>query len=90
MQFRRSNLWLWSGLAVGLVLTGTGAGTQTQAQAAVPASDAPDDTPEILEFLGSPEANSDLWKAFLEIVPDQLQESIPANAEVSGTKGEDE
>ena len=90
MQFRRSNLWLWSGLAVGLVLTGTGAGAQTQAQAAVPASDAPDDTPEILEFLGSPEANSDLWKALLEIVPDQMQEGIPANAEVSGTKGEDE
>ena len=81
---------------MGLVLAGTGAGAATRAeapaqpQAAVPVSDVPDDAPDLLEFLGSPEADPDLWKAFLEILPDQLEEIVPANAEVSGTRGVDE
>ena len=94
MRIRRSNLQLWSALAVGLVLAGTGAGARTQAQtraeAAVPVSDVADDTPDFLEFLGSPEADSDLWKAFLKIVPDQLEEIVPVSAEIPGAKGVNE
>jgi hypothetical protein len=68
-------------LALGLVLASTGFGAEE--------SDLPEDTQGFFEFLGSPEAESELWNTILDSVPDQPGEKSPVSVEAQATMGVD-
>jgi hypothetical protein len=69
-------------LVLGLTLVSTGFAAE---EAAVP-----DDTLDLLEFLGSPEADSELWNSIVDSVPDQPDETGSVSVEAQATMGADE